>query len=303
MSVEYYAKSIEQTLDELMSDAGVGLSEDEAKERYEKYGPNRLRSAKRRSLLLRILDQFKDFLVIILIAAAIVSAVAGEGLKDSLIILAILALNMVIGITQENKADNALKELKNMSSPKAKVKRGGQIISIDSGEVVEGDIVILDAGDFIPADIRFIESINLKIDEAALTGESVPVDKNASAILESGAAIGDRINLASMGTVVTYGRGSGVVYATGMDTEMGKIATILSETDETKTPLQDKLNSMAKTLGIVCIATCVFVFAIALLYNILGIGDPRDVIEMLMVSNSQGSEDRRRNCGGAGENG
>jgi len=284
LSVEYYAKSIEQTLDELMSDAGVGLSEDEAKERYEKYGPNRLRSAKRRSLLLRILDQFKDFLVIILIAAAIVSAVAGEGLKDSLIILAILALNMVIGITQENKADNALKELKNMSSPKAKVKRGGQIISIDSGEVVEGDIVILDAGDFIPADIRFIESINLKIDEAALTGESVPVDKNASAILESGAAIGDRINLASMGTVVTYGRGTGVVCATGMDTEMGKIATILSETDEAKTPLQEKLNGMAKTLGILCIATCAFVFIIALIYNFFGIGDPRDLIEMLMVA-------------------
>ena len=284
VNVEYYAKNIEQTLQELKTPAETGLAADEAKRRLEENGPNKLQSAKRRSLFLRILDQFKDFLVIILIAAAIISAVAGEGLKDSLIIIAILLVNMVIGITQENKADNALKELKDMSSPKAKVKRGGQIIEIESGDVVVGDIVLLDAGDYIPADVRIIESMNLKVDESALTGESMPVEKDASAVLASGTVLGDRINLASMGTVVTYGRGIGVVYATGMATEMGKIATTLSETDEAKTPLQEKLNGLAKTLGIICIAICVFVFGIALLYNQLGIGDHRDVMEMMMVA-------------------
>ena len=284
MSSYFYNKSIEASLSKLGSDLEHGLSKNEADERFKKYGPNRLKSAKRRSLFLRILDQFKDFLVIILIAAAIVSAVAGDGLKDAIIIIAILVVNMIIGITQENKADDALKELKNMSSPKAKVKRDGQVIKIDSCEVVVGDIIVLDAGDYIPADIRLVESMNLRLDESSLTGESVPVSKDAVIVLDNETSLGDRKNLAYMGTVVTYGRGLGVVYATGMETEMGKIATVLSETDEANTPLQDKLNSMAKTLGILCIATCIFVFLIALIYNYFGFGDPRDVVEMLMVS-------------------
>jgi len=284
MSNEYFQKDVEQSLADLQADATLGLTESEAKERLEKYGPNKLKSAKKRSMLLRILDQFKDFLVIILIAAAIISVIVGDGLKDAIIIIAILVVNMIIGITQENKADDALKELKNMSSPKAKVKRGGQVIKIDSHDVVVGDIIVLDAGDYIPADVRLIETMNLRVDESSLTGESVPVSKDANFVLESDATIGDRKNLAYMGTVVTYGRGTAVVYATGMDTEMGKIATILGETDEANTPLQDKLNDMAKTLGILCIATCVFVFVIALVYNFFNIGDPRDLVEMLMVS-------------------
>ena len=285
MSNNYYNKSAELSLDELGADAIYGLTENEAQRRLNEYGPNRLKSAKKRSLLLRILDQFKDFLVIILIAAAIISIAVGEdGLKDAIIIISILIVNMIIGITQENKADNALKELKNMSSPKAKVKRGGQVIKINSDDVVVGDIVVLDAGDYIPADIRLVESINLRIDESSLTGESVPVGKDASLVPEGDVSIGDRKNLAYMGTVVTYGRGTGVVYATAMETEMGKIATILGETDEAKTPLQDKLNNMAKSLGILCIATCAFVFLIALVYNFFNFGDPRDVVEMLMVS-------------------
>jgi Ca2+-transporting ATPase len=263
---------------------GNGLSGTEASQRLVQFGPNRLHTAKKKPLALRILEQFKDFLVIILIAAAIVSAVAGDGLKDAIIIVAILAVNMVIGITQENKADNALNELKNMASPKAKVRRDGAIDRIDSDNVVVGDIVILDAGDYVPADVRIVESMNLKIDESALTGESVPVEKDASVILEGNVSLGDRINLASMGTVVTYGRGVGLVYATGMQTEMGKIATILRDTDEGNTPLQDKLNSLAKTLGIVCIITCALVFLIGFLYNFLGIGNHRDLIEMMMIS-------------------
>jgi len=284
MSISFYDKSIDESLRELGSDSSQGLSEIEASERLERYGFNRLKSAKKRSLFLRILDQFKDFLVIILIAAAVVSVAVGDGLKDALIIIAILVVNMIIGITQENKADNALKELRNMSSPKAKVKRGGQVFKIDSDEVVVGDIIILDAGDYIPADVRLIESINLRVDESSLTGESVPVSKDACIIPDAEASIGDRKNLAYMGTVVTYGRGMGVVYATGMETEMGKIATILGETDEANTPLQDKLNAMAKSLGILCIATCAFVFIIALIYNYFEFGDPRDLVEMLMVS-------------------
>ena len=284
MTTAIHSIDIGMSLNELHADPVNGLTAGEAEDRLKKNGPNRLAGAKRRSLFLKILDQFKDFLVVILIGAAIVSVVVGDGLKDAIIIMAILVVNMIIGITQENRADDALKELKNMSSPKAKVKRDGKIIKIDSCDVVTGDIIILDAGDYIPADIRLLECMNLRVDESSLTGESVSVSKNADAILDSEATLGDRVNLAYSGNIVTYGRGTGVVYATGMETEMGKIATILGETDEAKTPLQDKLNAMAKSLGILCIATCALVFAIALLYNFIGFGDPRDLIEMLMVA-------------------
>ena len=280
----FYQNSIRDSLLELKTDANSGLSVEEASRRLADNGPNRLHTQKKKPLILRILAQFKDFLVIILILAAIISVVAGDGLKDAIIIMAILVINMIIGITQENKADNALKELKDMASPKAKVKRNGVIEKLDSENVVPGDIIILDAGDYIPADVRIIEGMNLKVDESALTGESVPVDKKADIVIDGEVSLGDRINLASMGTVVTYGRGVGVVYATGMNTEMGKIAAILSETNEAATPLQEKLNSMAKTLGIICILTCALVFGIGFLYNMLNIGNPRDVIEMMMVS-------------------
>ena len=277
MKASFYCKSIQQTLDELRSDESKGLTACEAEKRLEVNGPNRLKSAKPKSMVVRILAQFKDFLVIILIIAAAISVIAGDGLKDAIIIMGILIVNMIIGITQENKADNALKELKTMSSPKAKVMRDGVVEKIDSDGVVIGDIIILDTGDYIPADVRIIESMNLRVDESALTGESVPVSKDANVVLDENTELGDRKNLASMGTVVTYGRGVGVVVATGMDTEMGKIATYLDVTDEGNTPLQDKLNGMAKTLGIVCIAACVFIFAVGLLRGM-------EIIEMLMVS-------------------
>ena len=277
MKANFYCKSIQQSLDELGSEVGKGLSAAEAARRLEENGPNRLKSAKPKSMVVRILAQFKDFLVIILIIAAAISVIAGDGLKDAIIIMGILVVNMIIGITQENKADNALKELKSMSSPKAKVKRDGVVERIDSDGVVVGDILILDTGDYIPADVRIIESMNLRVDESALTGESVPVSKDANVVLDENTELGDRKNLASMGTVVTYGRGVGVVYATGMDTEMGKIATFLDVTDEGNTPLQDKLDGMAKTLGIVCIAACAFIFAVGLLRGM-------EIIEMLMVS-------------------
>jgi len=277
MNTEFYNINIEQSLLELKSDSINGLTESEAARRLAQNGPNRLQSAKEKSIFVKILAQFKDFLVVILIAAALISMFVGNEIKDVIIILGILVINMIIGITQENRADNALKELKDMSSPKAKVKRDGQVEKIDSCNVVPGDIVILDAGDYVPADVRVIQSVNFKIDESALTGESVPVEKDADAILDGGASLGDRINLACMGTVVTYGRGAGVVYATGMDTEMGRIATILNETGETSTPLQDKLNSMAKTLGLICILVCAIIFGVGLLRGMY-------IVEMLMVS-------------------
>jgi Ca2+-transporting ATPase len=280
----FYGKSIEEALRELESDSVSGLTNAEVERRLEQNGANKLQSAKKKSLFMRVLAQFKDFLVIILIIAAVISVIAGDGLKDAIIIAAILIINVIISITQENKADNALKELKNMSAPKAKVKRCGNVEKINSEGLVTGDIVVLEAGDYIPADLRIIESMNLKVDESALTGESVPVEKDADAVLIAETTLGDRKNSAAMGTVVTYGRGTGVVSATGMNTEMGKIAAFLSETEEGSTPLQDKLNAMAKMLGIVCIATCALVFGIGFLYNFLGIGDPRDIIEMLMVS-------------------
>ena len=274
---EFHSKTIEQTLQELNANPIHGLSAGEACERLKQNGPNRLKSAGKKPLPLRILSQFKDFLVIILLAAAIISVIAGDGLKDAILIIGILLVNVFISITQENRADNALAQLKSMSSPKAKVKRDGQIIKIDSETVVAGDIVILDAGDYIPADVRVIESINLKIDESALTGESAPVTKNASVILDKSISLGDRINLAAMGTIVTYGRGAGVVCATGMETEMGKIAAFLNQTQEAITPLQHKLNAMAKALGLVCIAACALIFGIGFLYGM-------DIIEMLMIS-------------------
>ena len=285
MDKQFHSKTVAQSLEELNAEAG-GLTIKQARQRLEQNGPNRLQNEKRKSLLLRVLAQFKDFLVLILIAAAIISIVVpllnGDGfttdeLKDPIIIVAILLVNMVIGIVQENRADNALKELKSMSCPKAKVRRNGIVEKIDSDQVVLGDIVMLDAGDYIPADLRIIESMNLKIDEAALTGESVPVEKNADTVLDPDSPLGDRINLASMGTVVTYGRGVGVVCATGMGTEMGKIATILNETIEASTPLQGKLNSMAKILGIVCVVVCLAIFGIGLLRGMA-------VIDMMMTA-------------------
>lgn len=277
MNQEFYTKDTRQSLQELKTNENTGLSALEAKKRLEENGANRLQSAKKKSLFVRIMAQFKDFLVIILIVAAVISVIAGDGLKDAILIIGILLVNMIISITQESRADNALEELKNMSSPKAKVKRDGQVDKVDSSEVVVGDIIILDAGDYIPADVRIIESMNLRVDESALTGESMSVTKYADVILDKEASLGDRVNLASMGTVVTYGRGVGVVYATGMNTEMGKIATILNETQEASTPLQIKLNAMAKALGIICIITCLVIFGIGFLHGI-------DLIEMLMVS-------------------
>lgn len=260
----FYNETAEQSASDLETPLETGLTEKEVQNRLAKYGPNRLEGAKEKSIFKMVLDQLKDFLVIILIIAAIISIFLGEVL-DGAIILTIVVLNTILGVYQENKASNALKALKEMASPLAKVMRDGQILEVASSDVVPGDITILDAGDYVPADIRLIESLNLKIDEAALTGESVPVEKDANVVLEDDASLGDRINCGFMGTVVTYGRGRGIVTQTGMNTQMGNIAGMLNESPDETTPLQKKLDNLGKLLGLVCLGICVVIFILGLL--------------------------------------
>lgn len=256
---KYFSQTASDSASDLNVDFSTGLSSEEAAKRIQEYGENRLEGGKEKSLVQMAIEQLKDFLVIILMVAAIISIGLGEAL-EGIVILAIVVLNTFLGVYQENKASNALKALKEMASPHAKVLRGGQVVEIASPEVVPGDVVILDAGDYIPADLRLIDSVNLKIDEAALTGESVPVEKDANAVLDEDASLGDRINCAYMGTVITYGRGKGMITETGMKTQMGNIANMLNESEDESTPLQKKLDSLGKTLGIVCLAICGIIF-------------------------------------------
>lgn len=260
----YFNQSATDTAKELEVNVAVGLTEEEAQERSVKYGKNRLEGGKEKSILQMALEQLKDFLVIILIIAAVVSIILGETL-EGVIIIAIVILNTFLGVYQENKASNALKALKEMASPHAKVFRNEQVVEVASLDVVPGDIAIMEAGDYIPADVRLIEVVNLKVDEAALTGESVPVEKDADVVLAEDASLGDRINCAYMGTVVTYGRGKGIITDIGMETQMGNIADMLNDVPDETTPLQKKLDSLGKVLGIVCLAVCGVIFLLGLL--------------------------------------
>lgn len=264
-----FSKSIEQTLNELNTNENTGLSSEEASRRLAEHGPNSLGEEKRTPLWKRFLAQFADAMVIILIAAAILSAFmaikenAGfAGWIDVFVILAIVILNAVLGVYQEGKADQALAALKKMSSPKTKVVRDGEVLIIDSEQVVEGDIVTIDAGDAISADIRLLTSSSLKAEESSLTGESVAVDKDAELVLPEDCTLGDRKNMLFMGTSVTYGRAKGVVVGTGKNTELGKIANKLSSIEEEETPLQKNLNHLGKILAVVCIIVCVIVFIV-----------------------------------------
>lgn len=254
----------------------TGLSINEVSTRLEKYGTNELKEEKGKSFLSKIIAQFSDFLVLILIGAAIVSVAVGEG-KDAIVIIAIVIVNALLGLYQEGKAEKALESLKKMSSPTAKVIRNGHLEVIPASELVPGDIVSLEAGDIIPADLRLVETSNLKIEEASLTGESVPVEKHWNAVLEGEVGIGDRTNMAFMSTSVSYGRGKGVVIGTGHNTEIGKIATMIQSYEDEATPLQRQLNQLGKVLGITIIFICIAVFGIGLLQG-------RDVLEMFMIA-------------------
>ena len=247
-----------------------GLSSQEAAQRLEKHGPNRLQEAKKITNFQRFLQQLKDPMLLILMAAAAVSAVTSilshESLTEVFIILAVVLLNAVLGVVQESKAEAAIEALQTMTAATSKVLRDGKITVLHSADLVPGDVVILEAGDAVPADGRLLESASLKIEEAALTGESVPVNKTAETIDAQGdVSLGDRKNMCYMGSTVVYGRGSAVITATGMDTEMGKIAGVLARTEQEETPLQRKLTQLGKTLSYLVLAICVFIFVFDLL--------------------------------------
>ena len=261
MNLNWYNKSINAVSQELEVDLPTGLSTEEVGKRLEKHGPNELKEKEKVSLLTKIINQLKDFLVLILIGASIVSGIVGE-VSDAIVIVAIVIVNAVLGVIQEGKAEQALEALKKMSSPNARVIRNGSLQIIPAKNLVPGDIVYIEAGDSIPADLRLIESVNLKVEEASLTGESVPVDKDAAAVYDAEVSIGDRKNMAYMSTVTTYGRGRGIVVGTGSNTQIGKIAEAIQSYKDDTTPLQQKLNELGRWLGIGCLFICLLVFAI-----------------------------------------
>lgn len=261
-----FDKNINDVANELGVNIFEGLDEKISAEKLKTLGPNKLAEEKSKTILELFFGQFKDFLVIILILAAVISCVLGE-FFDGSIIIAIVILNACLGVYQENKASNAFSALKEMARPHAKVLRNRKVTEIQTDLLVPGDIVIIEAGDYVPADIRLIESVNLKVNESALTGESVSVEKNCGIVLDSSTVLGDRINCAYMSSIVSSGRGKGIVFCTGMNTEIGKIASMLNETPEQITPLQQKLNSFGKLLGCVCIFVCVLIFFVGLFHN------------------------------------
>ncbi|MCF6464435.1 calcium-transporting P-type ATPase, PMR1-type [Clostridium sp. Cult2] len=274
--MEWYEKNIEGLLSELNTNNQTGISNEEAENRLKKYGFNELKEEAKKSLLSKIIAQFNDFLVIILIIASIISFIVGEK-TDSVVILAIVIINAFLGLYQEGRAEKSLEALKKMAAPNAKVIRSESATIVPANTLVPGDVVLLESGDIIPADLRLIESSNLKVEEASLTGESVPVEKDANAIFDQEIALGDRTNMAYMSTIVTYGRGKGIVVETGHGTEIGKIATMIQTFEDETTPLQKKLNELGKYLGIACIVVCALVFGIGILQG-------RDILDMFMVA-------------------
>ena len=273
----WFAKSQEEVLDELKVNPASGLTSVEAAVRLEKYGRNKLREKPKKSLFALFLAQLQDMLIYVLLGAAAITIVIGEYV-DAIIILFVVVLNAVIGVIQEYKAEKAIEALQKLTSPKSLVRRDGETIEINSEDIVPGDIIILDAGRYVPADLRLIESVNLQIDESALTGESVPAEKNAREVFaDENTPVGDRTNMAFMSTLTTYGRGEGVVVGTGMETEIGKIAKILDEDNEELTPLQKRLEELGKVLGFAAIGICVLMFVIALIQR-------RDLFEMFLTA-------------------
>jgi len=261
--MNWHLKKINEVYKDLNS-SHEGLSSDEVEKRIETYGFNELIEAKKKTVFMMFLDQFKDFMIMILVVAAVVSGIIGE-LVDTIAIVVIVILNAIIGFVQEYRAEQAMKALKQMAAPSALTLRNNNVSTISASELVPGDIVYLEAGRIVPADIRLTETAQLKIEEAALTGESVPVEKNIHTLTDESVSLGDRKNLAFKGTTVSYGRGTGIVVDTGMETELGRIATLLQEEKEVKTPLQKRLARFGQRLGIVVLAICAIVFIAGLL--------------------------------------
>jgi len=260
----WHSQSVEEVINALGTHPDLGLSPAEAQARLARYGPNQLQERPHPTFWHMLLDQFNNFLVLILIAASVVSLLLGEYL-DAGAIMAIVILNAILGVVQESKAEEALATLKKLAAPEARVIRDGRLIIIPAQELVPGDVVILEAGNYVPADVRLVESANLKIDEASLTGESMPAQKRADAVLSRDIPLGDRRNMAYMSTLVTYGRGRGVVVATGMDTEIGLIAEMIQTYEEEPTPLQVRLDQLGRVLGVACLSICAIILVIGLL--------------------------------------
>lgn len=287
--MRYYYEDKERVLQSLGS-CEQGLSDAEAAARLERNGRNKLKEAKKESLLSRFFNQLKDPMIIILIAAAIVSGVVSvvekESFSDTIIIIAVVLLNAVLGVYQESKAEKAIEALQAMSSATSRVLRGGMVRLVKSEELVVGDVVLLEAGDAVPADARVIECASLQAEEAALTGESVPVSKQVETIEDltgKECPLGDRVNMVYMGSTIVYGRGYAVITATGMDTEMGKIADALTKAESGQTPLQIKLGQLSRILTYIVIGICIFMFGFSLLTAKSGI-TPELVLNTFMVA-------------------
>ena len=235
-AIHWHSLELDDVLANLQT-TSEGLSSGEVEKRLEKYGPNELKEKPRPTFFQLVLAQLNNFIVILLIVASIISALLGDWIEAAVIML-IVVLNAILGVVQESRAEEALAALKKMAAPESQVLRDGQRMSVPASELVPGDVVFLEAGNFVPADMRLIEAVNLRVEEAALTGESVPVQKNAALVLEEDARLGDRKNTVFMGTVVNYGRGRGIVVDTGMNTQLGMIADMLQTVEEEGTPLQ-----------------------------------------------------------------
>ena len=279
----YHNKEKQEVLQELNVQEATGLSSSEVKKRREQYGENRLRAKKSKSNWERFAEQFKDVMILILLAAAAISFVVAcvegdpEGFFEPLLILLIVVVNAIMGVMQESRAEKALEALKSMSAPHARVLRDKAESIIDASELVPGDIIRLEAGDFVPADARLLQSVSLKSEESALTGESVPAEKDAGACPKADAPLGDRSNMVFSGCSITYGTAVAVVTATGMDTEMGKIANLLEGADDGQTPLQKRLAQLGKYLGILALAACAIIF-------VVGLANGLEVMEIFMTS-------------------
>ena len=275
-----FKKSINEVLKEQNVNSKVGLSDSEVNERLQKYGENKLDEVKKKTLLQRFIYQLKDVMIYVLLIASIINVIAHgiDGLTEAAIILMVVLINAVVGVVQESRAEKTLEALKELSTPRAIVRRNGEVIEIDSKELVPGDIVIIDAGRYIPADLRLIETQNLQVEESAFTGESHAVNKDANFIAQDhNIPMGDKINLAYSSTLATYGRGEGVVIGTGMNTEIGKIAKALTSEDDNETPLQRKLDTLGKTLGYIAMFVCFVIF-------ILGVLQGRSALDMLITA-------------------
>ncbi|MBI9106416.1 MAG: cation-translocating P-type ATPase [Spirochaetales bacterium] len=281
-----YTKNIEEVLAAFNVNTDIGLDERQVLEFRKKYGENKLTEKKGESLFKMIVGEVTQFLNLLLIVAAVISIIASGHLTDGIFILAIVVLNVSLSVFQERKATNAVRALKSLSAPSAKVLRNGEIENIESHLLVPGDLVVVEAGDYIPADIRLYKTVNLKIDESALTGESVPVEKDCDVTLTDQTPIGDRLNMGYMSTIVTYGRGLGLVTETGMNTEIGNIASLLNEVEDEMTPLQKKIDKLGKLLGFISVAVVVIIFLI----GIIRIGfknissHPDEILELFMIS-------------------